>query len=136
MIDSIVNNFLIPFVTLAGPLLATALAALAVKLIYKLAAKAGIELDAQKEAALRGKIRGAILHTEQTFAKKLRAAKEDGKLTTSEAAQALGKTMQLSLKALGRDGVKILGNITGKGQAVLSEVIEEEVAALKLIPKA
>ncbi len=136
MVDTIVNNFLLPFITLAGPIIATVLSGLVIVWVKKLADKAGIELNAEKEAALRGKIRGAILHTEQTFAKKLRAAKEDGKLTTTEAAQAFGKTMQLSLKALGRDGIKVLGNITGKGQAVLSEVIEEEVAALKLIPKA
>ncbi len=135
MIEAILDNFLIPFISIVGPILVTVLAGLATNYLIKLRKKIGIETDAAEEAVLRQKIRGAILHTNQTLVKQLRLKKSDGHLSKEEAIQAAGETFKMSVRDLGTGGVKALIKLTGKGEGAVREVIEEEVAALNLIPK-
>lgn len=136
MVQTLMDNVLIPALVILGPPLATFVSIQLTLLAKRAAAKAKIEVDATQEAALRHKIRGAVLHTQQTFVKELRRQKADGHLTPQEAIEAAGRTFSLSTRALGREGLKVLARVTNKGEGALREVIEEEVGAMKLIPKA
>jgi len=135
IIDLFLNSLLLPVLEIVLPILATALAGLLTLWITRLAAKAKIQLNAEQEAVLRQRIRGAVLHTNQTLVKNLRAAKADGKLTREEAVAALSATVRTATKDLGKNGLATLAAVTGKGETALREVVEEEVAAVKLIPK-
>jgi len=85
---------------------------------------------------LRRKLRGIILHTQETFVKEARRLRlEDGHLSAADAGQALKLTVQMATKDLGPKGLLALANITGKGTEALTEVIHEELGAMKLIPK-
>lgn len=135
--DVFLDKVLIPLLVIVGPPLAGYLAIQLTLLAKRATAKAGIELSEVQEENLRRKIRGHILHTQQTFVKQARLERaKDGHLSAKDALDAASRTFKLSVKALGEKGLQTLANVTGKGESALAEVIEEEVAALKLIPKA
>jgi hypothetical protein len=113
--------------------IATALAGFLTAALAKLGAKWKIELNQTQEAALRSKIRNAVLQVEQTYVSQLRAARADGKLTGQEALEALTKAIGISARDLGEQGKAKLISLTGKGGDALREVVEEEVGALKLL---
>ena len=134
--DTIIDKVLLPFLILVGPPVAAFLAAQLTLLAKRVAAKAKIDLDDVQEENLRRKIRGHILHTQQTFVKQARLERaKDGHLSLEDAGKAALLTLKMSTRDLGVKGLKTLANVTGKGSNAIAEVIEEEVAALKLIPK-
>lgn len=134
--QALIDNFLIPVVTIIGTALAPVAATYLTLWITKLAAKAKVELSATQEAVLRVKVHNAIIHTKKTYVDKLREAKAaDGKLTPAEATEALGRTIRQVTRDLGPKGLATLANVTGKGEAAIKEVIHEELGGLDLLPK-
>lgn len=135
--DVFLDKIMLPFLVIVSVPLATFLAAQLTLLAKRITAKAGIELSDVQEERLRRQIRGHILHTQQTFVKNARIERgKDGHLSGDDALKAMRMTMRTSVEALGKKGLAALANVTGKGEAALRDVVEEEVAALKLIPKA
>ncbi len=134
--DVFFDKVLLPALMILGTPLAGLIATYLTLLTVRLAKKAKIDVDERQEENIRRKIRGAILHTEKTFvaeARKLRA--EDGHLSAADAGEAMKRTIRKATSGLGPKAIKLLANVTAKGQGALQEVIEEEVAALRAIPK-
>ncbi len=137
MIDVLFDSVLIPALKIGGGILVTGISVLGTLIVKRVAARLKIKMNAEQEESIRMMIRGHAMHTKQTFIKQLKLEKDkDGHLSPEDAAAALGKTMRLSVRALGETGIKTLAKLTGKHiNVVVEEVIEEEVGALNLIPK-
>lgn len=135
--DVFFDSILIPMLQIVGPPIALFIAAQLGMLTMNLAKRMKIKMNAEQQEELRQLIRGGVLHTQQTYVRQLKKEKEkDGHLSAGDAGQAAMKAIRLATADLGKEGIKKLAKLTGKSvHSVVADVVEEEVAAMKLIPK-